>query len=50
MKEDGGFKIRCPECGLQLTQIQLRCPRCNRSLKELLVCNGDCKKCKTQKC
>ncbi|WP_164730984.1 hypothetical protein [Anoxybacter fermentans] len=44
------FKLKCPECGLILKQIQVRCPRCNTSLKDQLLCNGDCKNCKSHKC
>lgn len=44
------FSLQCPECGMVIHQVQMRCPRCNASLKELLECNGDCKKCKNNNC
>lgn len=50
MKQDKTCVLRCPNCGLELHQIQVRCPRCNTSLHNQLTCNGDCKNCKTHTC
>lgn len=44
------FSLRCPNCGMVMHQPQVRCPRCNTSLKDQLVCNGDCKSCQKHHC
>lgn len=37
----------CPQCGYTgEIQLDLRCPRCSYQLINLLLCKGNCSKCK----